>query len=154
MNIYDYATFKTEEDGKVTKCIIHINGKGVFTGYAICHEDDADMKSELTGKHISYQRAYIKYLKYCSRCEVKPALAALKQLYYSMNKSKYYNDSSYEVKMLKAQMAMKETELDLINEEIRIAETDLDSYIKVKEEKYKLIRAWREGSETLKARTE
>ena len=152
MNVLDFAKFSTAEDGKVTICTIDINGKGIFTGIAVCHEDDMDMNSTRTGQHIAYTRAYLKYLKYVSRCEVKPALNALKQLYYSMNKSKFFKEDSYETKMLKAQIAYKEEELAFVREEINMTQTDLKSYILVKEEKYKLLRAWREGSAELKRR--
>ena len=61
---------------------------------------DQDMMSEKTGCEIANRRAEIMVLKGYVKNELKPRLRALKQLYYSMNRSKYFNEKSYENKML------------------------------------------------------
>ena len=80
-------------------CCIATNGNKVFTGIAKCHPDDSDMCSEKTGSEIACRRANIDALR-SYRDELKIALKALNQLYYSMNKSKKFNEKSYENRML------------------------------------------------------
>ena len=90
-----------DDENKVAICVLYYKNK-VFYGMATCHPDDMDFANEYTGEHIAYLRAMIEALNWERDCEIKPALAALKQVYYSMNHSKKYNPKSYEAKMLRS----------------------------------------------------
>lgn len=82
-------------------------------------------------------------MRYIRDSEIKPALAALKQLYYSMNLSSQYNPKSYEAKMLWRQIQVKQSELDSVNTIISSNNSSLYQYIAQKEEFYKSIRRHR-----------
>lgn len=114
-----------------------------YVGVAACHPDDMDMMSEKTGCEIAHRRAEILLLKGYVKNELKPRLRALKQLYYSMNRSQYFNEKSYENKMLQSQIRLVKNELDTTNELIAELEYDLNDYLDEKEKFYKKIRAFR-----------
>lgn len=116
-----------------------------FIGHAQCHEDDEDMKSKLTGQTIAEIRAMIQYLRHIRDNEIKPKLAALKQFYYSINRSKEYNKKSYESRMLYRQIRNYEKDLDAIKEEIVRITNFMNEYITTKEAQYQLIRQSRKG---------
>ena len=109
-----------------------------------CHSNDQDMKSEKTGCEIANRRAEIMVLKGYVKNELKPRLRALKQLYYSMNRSKYFNEKSYENKMLQSQIRVIKNELDTTNQIIAELEYDLSRYLDEKDKFYKKIRHLRE----------
>lgn len=121
-------------------CILYYNDK-VFVGQAKCHTSDMDMCSEKTGQQIALMRAEIKYLTHIKDNEILPALKALKQLYYSMNKSKKFNEKSYEVKMLNRQINLYEADYDNLKTVIYDKKQALISFIKKKDEFYQQIRA-------------
>lgn len=123
-----------EETG-IAICEIPIGDK-IFIGDAFCADEDEDMKSEKVGLEIAEKRAYIDYFKHCRDNEIKPKLAALNQLYYSMKDSKKFNPKSYEAKMLKRQIYMYEDSLKGIKELIRTYRYDLKRLIDVKENLY------------------
>ena len=102
------------------------------------------MKSEKTGCEIANRRAEIMVLKGYVKNELKPRLRALKQLYYSMNRSKYFNEKSYENKMLQSQIRVIKNELDTTNQIIAELEYDLSRYLDEKDKFYKKIRHLRE----------
>lgn len=128
------------EKGIATCTIIDNQGRK-FIGIAKCHPDDLDFNSELTGCTIASYRSMIKYLKSVKRDIIQPELNALKQLYYSMNKSKKFNPKSYENIMLQRQIHLKEEDLATIEEELARIEQELTSYISKKDITYK---KWRE----------
>lgn len=115
----------------------------VHFGAAQCHEHDEDMKSEKTGIEIAKRRAEIEALKSYVRDELKPRLRALKQLYYSMNRSKYFNPKSYETKMLWSQIRLTKNELATTKEIIAELEESLMAYIDKKDDFYKKVRCLR-----------
>lgn len=125
------------ETGTAT-CIIS-NGEKVFCGVAVCHPEDLDMKSEKTGCEIAFLRARIKYYQYYKEC-LKERLSALNQLYYSMNRSKYFNPKSYENKMLQRQILFIKDDLTTIKSIIVEEQEKLKSYISEKEKFYKKLR--------------
>ena len=127
----------------ISRCIITTK-HGKFEGIAKCHPDDHDMESEKTGCEIAYYRATLAALKHARNNVIKPSLQALKQLYYSMNRSKYYNKKSYESKMLWSQIQNWQFDLDTINKMIATTKQSLTEYIKIKEELYQSIRKNRE----------
>ena len=131
-----------EEHGTAT-CILTDTNKKVYVGFATCHPDDKDMMSEKTGCEIALSRANIDYYRSLRDNEIKPALAALKQLYYSMNKSKSFNPNSYENKMLQRQINLKTLDLATVQEMIVAEQEKLTAFLKKKEDFYQLIRSKR-----------
>ena len=113
----------------------------VFVGMAMCHPEDENFKNEKTGLHIAELRARLKLLQHIKNNELKPELSGLKQLYYSMNKSKYYNRKSYEAKMLWKQMKVKQRDIDILTNIIHKQRQQLNDYIKDKDEFYQKINA-------------
>lgn len=89
-----------EENIGLASCTLTDTYDRKYIGTSICHPDDLDMMNEKTGCEIAHRRAEIMMLKGYVKNELKPRLRALKQLYYSMNRSQYFNEKSYENKML------------------------------------------------------
>lgn len=123
----------------VTECYIRYDNY-VALGIAKCHPDDADMQNENTGCEIALRRATIMMYKH-HRDILKSQLQALKQLYYSMNKSKRFNPNSYENIMLQRQINIIKTDLDTIKEMIVETQESLREYLKLKNDFYVAIRA-------------
>ena len=128
----------TEEDGHA-QVIIHYKNK-TFYGEAICHENDIDFKSRRTGLTIAEDRAFINYMKYICDNEIKPKIAALKQLYYSMKHSRQFNPKSYEAKMLYRQIRNYEEDLNNIKAAIEDTKNRLNKFIEDKDKFYKKLR--------------
>ena len=120
-----------------------------FKGVAICHENDEDMKSKLTGQIIAEMRATILLLQHIRDNEIKPQLQALKQFYYSINRSKHYNKKSYENKMLYRQIKKLEKDLQDVKLELSLTREDLKKYIDDKESIYQVIRDRRAKAENI-----
>lgn len=138
--------FEWYEEDRQAICKLHTK-YGTFTGIASCHPDDEDMMSEKVGCEIAYSRAAIESLKYERDCIIKPSLKALKQLYYSMNRSKRFNPKSYEYKMLKRQIECWEFDLAMISDMIDTERTWIRDYINTKEALYQNIRANRNSGQ-------
>lgn len=128
-----------EETGEAT-CVMPYKDGVVFYGLATCHPDDRDMMSEKTGCDIAYRRASIKALAYHRDTEVKPALGALKQLYFSMKHSQNFNEKSYENKMLQRQIRQLELDLATTKEMLVDARQSLNSLLQEKDLFYQRIR--------------
>ena len=138
--------FHYDKETGCSTCIIETK-YGKFSGTACCHPDDMDMASEKVGCEIAYSRAAIDSLKYERDNVIKPRLKALKQLYYSMNRSKKFNPKSYEYKMLKRQIECWEFDLAVINDMIDTERTWIRDYINTKEALYQNIRANRNSGQ-------
>ena len=138
--------FHYDKETGCSTCVIETK-YGKFSGTACCHPDDMDMASEKVGCEIAYSRAAINSLKYERDNVIKPSLKALKQLYYSMNRSKKFNPKSYEYKMLKRQIECWEFDLDVINDMINTERTWIRDYINTKEALYQNIRANRNSGQ-------
>ena len=138
--------FHYDKETGCSTCIIETK-YGKFSGTACCHPDDMDMASEKVGCEIAYSRAAIDSLKYERDNVIKPSLKALKQLYYSMNRSKKFNPKSYEYKMLKRQIECWEFDLAVINNMINTERTWIRDYINTKEALYQNIRANRNSGQ-------
>lgn len=138
--------FHYDKETGCSTCIIETK-YGKFSGTACCHPDDMDMASEKVGCEIAYSRAAIDSLKYERDNVIKPSLKALKQLYYSMNRSKKFNPKSYEYKMLKRQIECWEFDLAVINDMINTERTWIRDYINTKEALYQNIRANRNSGQ-------
>lgn len=147
MELYKKAKFDWDPDLRMAHCELDMKGDGIFVGAAICHDDDMDMCNQLTGETIAYFRACIGYYKFLKNNRIKPGLKALNQLLYSTNRSKKYNPDSYEAKMIRSQISVYEDELEGIKEAIATLEKDLNDYINIKDEKYKVIRMNRKAKE-------
>ena len=135
--------FNWDPEEGVASCIIKYKNQ-TFCGVAMCHEEDKDMMSEKTGMEIAYRRATIDYLKYVRDMELKPALKALKQLYYTMKHSTHFNPNSYENSKLQRHIRMYEFDLETINELIVDERKNLKDYINKKDEFYKKTRIGRQ----------
>lgn len=135
--------FSWDPDEGVATCILKYKNQ-TFCGVAACHEEDKDMMSEKTGAEIAYRRATIDYLKYIRDMELKPALKALKQLYYTMKHSTHFNPKSYENSKLQRHIRMYEFDLETINEMIVDGRKNLKEYIDKKDEFYKKTRIGRQ----------
>lgn len=138
----NYSYDFNKETG-VSVCILKIDDN-IFIGEAYCHEDDMDMLSEFTGCEIATARANIKYLNHVRDNEIKPSLKALNQYYYSINKSKKFNEKSYEFKMLKRQIKKLENDLITIQQELLEEKRFLKTYIQGKEKIFQTIRTKRQ----------
>lgn len=135
--------FSWNEETGTASCILGSNEK-IYTGFAQCHPDDADMKGEKTGCEIAFRRAKIHALR-GFRDELKIKLSVLNQLFYTMNKSKHFNSKSYENKMLQRQIRMTNFDLDTAKEMIATEEQNLREYIQKKDEFYNHTRARRKA---------
>ena len=138
--------FHYDKETGCSTCVIETK-YGKFSGTACCHPDDMDMASEKVGCEIAYSRAAIDSLKYERDNVIKPSLKALKQLYYSMNRSKKFNPKSYEYKMLKRQIECWKFDLSVINDMIDTERNWIRDYINTKEALYQNIRANRNNGQ-------
>lgn len=130
-------------DEKTATCSCYYNGLK-YVGIARCHPEDEDMMNEITGLNLAEARLEIQLIKARIR-ETKSELSALKQLYYSMNRSQYFNEKSYENKMLQRQIKFKQEYLDYLRD-IAIPEykNRIENWIEKKDKFYKHIRANRD----------
>ena len=128
----------SERYGTATCTLFYKNYE--FTGVANCHPDDKDMMSKLTGQTIAEYRATLKYLRFIRDCELQPQLKSLKQLYYSMNHSKYFNPKSYEVKMLYRQINQLTEDLKENKYLIDLTKSQLETYLITKERDHTQLR--------------
>ena len=135
-----------DKDSGVSTYIIEYEGQ-YFTGIAHCAPEDADMQNEKTGINIAQRRAIIKLFQY-RRNELKHKLAALNQLYYSVNKSKKYDSHGYMENMLEHQRQQIQDELNLMKDALKDEQQDLQQYLKNKDEFYKRIRTNRKKDNT------
>lgn len=129
------------ESGEAS-CLIEDKDGNIIYGIAKCHPDDMDMANEKTGCNFAYKRAYIKVLQAYKK-ELKIQLGALNQLYYSMNRSKYFNPKSYENKMLQRQIRQRQEDISYVNDSIKNAKDELNYIIKEKDKFYQGIRKHR-----------
>lgn len=136
-----------DEESRITYCYITDEKERMYVGIAMCHEDDIDMLSWRTGEEIAYRRARMDYLRGRRDAELKPRLAALKQLYYSMKHSSNFNPKSYENRMLQRQIRLLEFDLATIKEELANSQKYLKEYINGKDKIYKRIRERNQGQE-------
>lgn len=131
--------FSWDQENGTAVCILS-DGNNAFVGMAICDAEDQDMKSEKTGCQIALWRAEIKYYLHLKENEIKPALRALKQVYYTMKHSTHFNPNSYENKMLWRQIHQKELDLTVVNKMLTEKKTSLKDYLDEKQKFYKKIR--------------
>lgn len=136
--------FEFDPASGVSNCFI-TRGDKVYFGSAICHDDDRDMISEITGTEIAQTRANIDMLKCIRDNEIIPGLKALKHLQSCIQDSKNYNKRSYEARMLRRQVCRYEENLNSINAAIASEKKFLKDYTTAKEKIYTKIRAKRQA---------
>ena len=124
-----------------------------YTGVAILADEDEDMKSEYTGYSIAENRAFIEFYMRWINCELKPQLRALRQLYYSMNRSKKYYAGHYEAYMLNRAIKRIEDDIDYCRECINNLKDYVNFYIEEKEHLYQRIRSDKKIKELLEEDT-
>jgi hypothetical protein len=134
-----------DEETGVAGCILTDSNDKTYTGTAFCAEEDQDMKSEKTGCTIAAYRAEIDYYKSMRDNEIKPGLKALRQLYYSINTSKNFDEKSYCARMLKRQIRQYETDLAVVNDLLASAKQDLKTFLADKEKAYSSFRRMRKN---------
>ena len=119
--------FWNEELGQAT-CYYDFHGQ-TYGADAFCHPEDTAFKSEKIGCTIAEMRAHINALMQYRDAELRPGLKALKQLYYSINTSKYYNADNYVEKMITRQIELKQLDIDTTNEQIQNLKQQLKDYL-------------------------
>lgn len=150
INMADYikeTNYLYDQDSGIAQVILTDNYGRLYSGIAICAEQDNDMKAEYTGYTIAEKRAWIDFYKGWLRNEIKPQLRILKQLYYSMNRSKKFYAGHYEAFMLKRSIHRLEKQLTDLESDISRMQLDLKDYISNKDKLYKAIRAKRSQNE-------
>ena len=120
-------------------CVI-TDRDNIFVGTAICHPDDLDFASEKVGMKIAHLRASIKCLQHYKNNEIKPKIAALRQLYYSINKSKKFNEKSYENYMLQRQIRNYQDDLAVAQLELNTLKKKLYETLQNQEKAYQIVR--------------
>ena len=131
------------ETGKATVTILDHSINATYVGEALCHPADEDMRSERTGLMLATYRAEKKALQAIRTNTLRPQLAILKQLYYSMSQSKQFNENSYENKMLQSQIHSIKNQIDIVNYKIDMLNKKLNDTIEEKEKFYKSVRELR-----------
>lgn len=127
------------ENGKA-KFTITYNGID-FTGVAQCHPEDLDYGNERTGLCIAEARATIKVKQFKRDYELKPQLKILYHVYHNLQRGKYYNEKSYETRMIQSQIRSLEKQLTAMNNDIDEEKKSLKEYIDGKEKLYQRLRA-------------
>lgn len=142
--------FEWDEDTGTAFCMFKDNVTGKeYTGMAVCHPDDRDMCSKKTGQEIALMRAAIEVYRGL-RDQYIIEEKALKQLYYSINKSKKFNPDSYETKMLWRQINHKSEGIEYAREMIKEHQKELKLYLDSKNIFYEYTRKRRNQLDKVK----
>ena len=131
--------YKFDAENGVATCYL-IDKNNTYTGFACCHDDDKDFQSERVGLTLAEARAEIDALKHIRDNELIPTYKALKHLQDNMKTSTYYNPKSYEARMLRRQVCIKENELIAIKQEIDSRKQFISDYIQQKDELHDKLR--------------
>lgn len=129
--------FFNGEDGS-SLCIIETKNK-TYVGAAQCADADRDMMSEKTGCEIAYHRAIIRSLE-DRKEELNAKLNGLKEYYYSMNTSQYFNPNGYEARRLQRHINMLKDDIGITKELIQDEKDFLKKYMNDKANFYARIR--------------
>lgn len=135
---YKNFEFTFDEEIGVTICQMKYDNT-YFYGDAQCAKEDMDMVNKKTGEEIAFNRAYIEVMRH-ERDILKTELRALNSLYYSIKHSKKYNPKSYEACMLRRQIRMREGDIALLKEDIKMTKEYIKRYIDEKDKFYKEMR--------------
>lgn len=129
--IYKNLEFIYDEENGTTCCKMEYDGQE-FYATAVCAPEDMDVISKKVGQEIAFHRAIIKILQY-EKMRLKHEHDGLKSLYYSIKHSKKFNPKSYEAKMLKHQMHMRENDIDQLKVDIKTTKQYIKNYIEQKD---------------------
>lgn len=135
--------FWNEETGQ-TVCHIYDNKGKVYIGEAICHPDDKNFQSQRIGQEIAYRRALIDFYRKLRKEELKPKLAAYKELYQEMILSPRFNPKSYENLSLQRKIRKTTFDLAVVNDMINRERIELNEYIDTKEKIHKKLQKLKE----------
>lgn len=141
MNKISKPMFDWDKETGTACCILYdkLRNKS-FVGLAQCHPEDEDMMSEKTGCNLAFLRAQLKVLQDYKNNELIPGLNALNQLYYSIDRSKYFDKNHYEVKVLLNQIDLKKADIETTKEAINNIRKEIKTMIDEKEDFYQKIR--------------
>lgn len=112
----------------------------IFSGEAMCHPDDREFMSRISGCEIAEMRATIKYLQHIKNNELRPSIQALTDYYYTIVQSSQFNQNSYENKMLRRRIQLLKDDLVATQENIVLLKKNLREYLAKKEKMYEVIR--------------
>ena len=129
MSYKKQPTFFWDEEAGQATCVYRFHGEDYWEN-AYCHPEDKQFQSEKIGCTIAELRAHIKALTQWRDLELRPGLKALKQLHYSINTSKYYNPDDYAEKMITRQIELKQSDIDVANEQIHALKAQLKDYLR------------------------
>lgn len=121
-------------------------GNEYYVGVATCAKEDLDMCSRLTGESLSEKRAYIAYYR-GKKKKLKAELKTLKDLYNNLSCSHRFDETSYEAKMIRKHIYIKQKEITEMEKYISLIETFVSETIDLKEKLYQKIRANRKAKE-------
>lgn len=127
------------EDSGIAICNIYYKDL-VFSGEAICHPDDKEFMSRISGCEIAEMRAIIKYLQHIKNNELRPSIQALTDYYNTMIQSAKFNQKSYENKMLRRRIQLLKDDLVATQENIVQIKKKLRDYLAKKEKMHEVIR--------------
>ena len=132
--------YKWDEATKTATCTL-VKGKDgrEYTGTAVCHPDDEDMMSKMTGFSIATLRAELEELKDMRR-EIETTVKAYAHLYSIMSKSKQFNSESYEARTLRRKLYHAQEDLACMRESILDKRAEIKWYIDEKEKFYNIVR--------------
>lgn len=132
--------YEWDEATKTATCTLARSKDGrEYTGKAICHPDDEDMMSKMTGFSIATLRAELEELKDMRR-EIEITVKSYAHLYSIMSKSKKFNSESYEAKTLRRKLYHAQEDLVCMRESILDKRAEIKWYIDEKEKFYTTIR--------------
>lgn len=120
--------------------VVILEGNKEFHGFASCHEDDEDFKSERIGMTIAEARAELSFLQHIRDNELMPTIKALRHVYSNMKTSKHFNLHSYEARMIRRQIRIKENDLIIVKQEINSRKQFITDYIQQKDKLHDKLR--------------
>ena len=134
-----------DKDSGVSTCTLRYRSSNdvdfLCNGVTICHPNDQDFKTELTGAIIAEYRAEIDICRKIRDYELRPGLMALNHVLGTMTKSKHFNPKSYEAKRLIKEINRYKKEIEDTNDLIAELQLNLKAYIDGKDAIYRERRA-------------
>lgn len=143
-NMKGYETKWDSENGIAT-CILTDRGAR-YIGTAHCHDQDKDFCSEKTGLEIAEKRAMLKLAKKFKN-DTLIKYETLKRMYNILANNGKVPEGSYELEVIKREMAATYSYYLMYKEGIRAMYQELDEYIKNKATIYSILRRNRSRNE-------
>jgi hypothetical protein len=116
-------------------------------GFAICHPEDKDYQSRITGLEIAQARASIDLAQQINAYELKPALKTLEHLRSTMDHGGSYNEESPEWKRLEKEIDNYRKDIEFNKKFIQAQRDYLRWYIDGKDALYKELRSKKDNAE-------